>query len=161
MHLIYYGIISKNIDINSVCTFFENTYLENLSSDFYLELASTSNPNRILEILNNKIYFDFNQNKVRNLILSFYNSYFKNFPEKAVDIQKKLIQYQNLIIYENSNQKCDDFLYGLVVDYNLKKDGFSGSINISKYLQENLNEYHEYDYLQEILSAMKLVGYKL
>lgn len=160
-HLIYFGAISKNIEWKSVINWIEKNFNENNNSELFLDLISKNESKQILESINTKIKLNFNNVEVRNLILSFYNESLKQFPTSIYQIERDLVDFFNLIVYEDSNQKYDDFLSEINEDYLLREDGFSGSENLEKYLPEKLKVYKDYPKLKNILNENSLIGYEI
>ena len=160
-HLIYFGAISKNIEWDSIINWIEKKFNENCNTDIFIDLVTTNDSKKILEKIANKIELNFNDEEIRNLILSFYNEFIKQYPENIDYIEKDLVDFFNLINYENSNQKYDDFLFEINENYSLKKDGFTGNINLKKYLTKKLEPFKEYSKLLQILRENSLVGYQI
>lgn len=63
--------------------------------------------------------------------------------------------------YENGNERAEDFLYYLIDDYQLRNEGFGGSLKIPDFLTENLSEFDYYQELKELLNKNEISGFEI
>ena len=134
---------------------------EQTDQDIFLDLSTTRTVNSIVELFSNRVVWNYNNNEVRNLLLSYYKIYLKGNLDRWVDIEGELVEYFRLLEYDTSNESVEDFLYFLVDDWRLRKDGYGGLLQMPNYLVENLAEFKDYNKLKELLLGQGLKGYEV
>jgi hypothetical protein len=132
---------------------------EQTSDNLFFDLATAETKNKIIELLSERVVWNYSDMEVRNLILSYYKKYLTNNPSKWLDIEKELLEYFQYLDFENGNDRTQDFLYYLADDWQLRKDKCTGLLNMPEYLSENLVEYDDYDKLRKLLAEEGLTGY--
>jgi len=134
---------------------------EQTDNDLFFDLSIAGTANKIVELLSNKVSWNYNNKEIRTLLLSYYRTYLKENSERWLDIEKELLEYFHLLEYDNSNESSQDFLYYLDDDWHLRKEGFGGLLSMPAYLTENLAEFNAYDNLKELLKRQGLSGYEV
>ncbi len=160
-HLIRFGLSFRKMTKETVINWADNKIIEKDSNEIFLDISTSNNVNKIIEILSVKVNWDFNDKEIRSLVLSYYKEYLKATPNRWEKIEEELLCFYNLIENKNIDDKSQDFLYYLGDDVGLRKDGFGGILEMPEYLIENLSEYENYKDLQELLSNQGLSGFKL
>jgi len=130
-------------------------------NDIFFDLSIARTKNNIIEILSKRVIWDFRDEEIRRIILSYYNEYLKCNFDKWPEIQNELIAYFHLIEYHDSNESTEDFLYYLDDDLQLRKDGFRGSLQMPTFIIENLSQYNYYDELTLLLTREEITGYEI
>lgn len=129
------------------------------SDNLFFDLVTAETKNKIIELLTERVVWNYNDLEVRNLILSYYKKYLINNPSVWLDIEKELLDYFQYLDFDNGNDRTQDFLYYLADDWQLRKDKYDGLLNMPEYLSENLAEYDDYDKLKKLLTDEGLTGY--
>lgn len=129
--------------------------------NIFFDLVTARTKNKIIEVLSEKVTWNYNDQELRTLILSYYKNYLINNPTLWMDIEKELTGYFQYSDFENGNDRSADFLYYLADDWHLRKDGFSGLLTMPEYLTDNLGEYNDYNKLKELLKGEGLAGYEV
>lgn len=132
---------------------------ERTFDNLFFDLVTADTKNKIIELLSERVAWNYNDLEVRNLILSYYKKYLTNNPSAWLDIEKELADYFQYLDFENGNDRTQDFLYYLADDWQLRKDQYSGSLNMPEYLSESLVEYDDYDKLKKLLTDEGMTGY--
>ena len=132
---------------------------EQTSDNLFFDLVTAETKNKIIELLTERVVWNYSDLEVRNLILSYYKKYLINNPSVWLDIEKELLDYFQYLDFENGNVRTQDFLYYLADDWQLRKDKYDGLLNMPEYLAENLAEYDDYDKVKKLLTDEGLTGY--
>ena len=132
---------------------------EQTSDNLFFDLVTAETKNKIIELLTERVVWNYSDLEVKNLILSYYKKYLINNPSVWLDIEKELLDYFQYLDFENGNDRTQDFLYYLADDWQLRKDKYDGLLNMPEYLAENLAEYDDYDKVKKLLTDEGLTGY--
>ena len=160
-HVIRFGLPFHKVTQEAIVNWADNKVNEKDSDNIFFDLSTANNSNKIIELLSDKVDWNFKDPEIRQLILSYYKDFLKANPSKWLDIETELVNFFELIEYESSNDKTDDFLYYLGDDLGLRKDGYGGLLAMPDYLTENLSQYRSYNNLKDLLTKSGLVGYKI
>jgi len=134
---------------------------EETNESLFFGLSPARTTNIIIELLNERVSWNYNDKEIRAFILSYYKEYLTRNQNNWFEIEKELLYYFQLLEYDDSNEILEDFLYYLADDWNLRKDGFSGLLTMPEYLTDNLREYNDYNKLRELLKRQGLSGYEV
>jgi hypothetical protein len=160
-HLVRFGLPFQKITQTTIINWADNKIMETNCDEIFFDLATATNSNKIVEILSTKVDWDFKNNAIRQLILSYYREYLKMNSSNWFNIDAEILDYFTLIEYDNSNDRTDDFLYYLGDDYSLRQEGYGGLLSMPDYLEENLRQYNSYNDLQNLLTKNGLTGYNI
>lgn len=160
-HLIRFGLSFHKINLQTIIEWAERKIDNGTDENLFFELSIVNSTNRTIELLSEKVIWNFNKKEIRILILSYYNEFLKNNPNKWLEIEIELSEYFQLFNYDDSNNQLDDFLYYLSDDLSLRKSNFNEQLIMPKYLIENLSEYNEYNELRVLLDDQSLRGYEI
>jgi hypothetical protein len=147
--------------VRTVTNWAEHKINERTENDIFLGLSTARTTNEIVELLSDKVVWNYNDSELRNLLLSYYKRYLENNSSRWFEIEKELLEYFRLLEYDSSNESTQDFLYFLDDDWHLRKDGFDGLLSMPTYLTENLAEFKDLDNLKELLTEQGLSGYEV
>jgi hypothetical protein len=134
---------------------------ERTNNDLFFDLSTAGTSNKIVDLLSDRVTWDYKNMVIRSLLLSYYQEYLKVNPDRWLDVEKELMEYFHLLEYDNSNESTKDFLYYLDDDWHLRKDGFGGLLSMPSYLTENLAEFKEYVNLKGLINGQGLSGYEV
>ncbi|MFK5983591.1 MAG: hypothetical protein QM499_11800 [Flavobacteriaceae bacterium] len=160
-HLIRFGLALRKIHFSQISKWADKKIEKGKEESIYFDLSFAKSNNEVIELLTKKIEWNFKSSEIRNLLLGYYNEYLKADNSKWKEIEKELIDLFNYFEYENGNERADDFLYYLIDDYNLRNEGFRGSLKMPDYLTENLSEFDNYQELQELLKKNEIIGFEI
>jgi len=160
-HLIRFGLSFHKMTVETIIQWADRKINEQTDNDLFFDLSIAGTANKIVELLSNKVSWNYNNKEIRTLLLSYYRTYLKENSERWLDIEKELLEYFHLLEYDNSNESSQDFLYYLDDDWHLRKEGFGGLLSMPAYLTENLAEFNAYDNLKELLKRQGLSGYEV
>jgi len=147
--------------VESVIEWADRKIKDQTEQEIFLELSTARNVNGIVELFSNRVTWDFNNKEVRNLLLSYYKIYLSENLDQWFDIEKELVEYFRLLEYDTNNESVEDFLYILVDDWHLRRDGYGGILQMPAFLVDKLSEYKDYDKLVDLLKRQELVGYEI
>ncbi len=159
-HLIRFGLSFHKMTIEAIIKWADNKIIAQTNDNIFFNLSTAGTANRIIEILAERVIWNFNNTEIRSLLLSYYKIHVNENLDLWLEIEKELLEYFHLLEYDNSNESSQDFLYYLGDDWHLRKDGFGGILSMPNYLIENLAEFKEYDNLKELLKRQGLSGYE-
>ena len=134
---------------------------EQADQDIFLDLSTARTVNGIVELFSNRVNWDFRNKEIRNLLLSYYKIYLNGNLDQWLDIEGELVGYFRLIGYDTSNESVEDFLYFLEDDWQLRRDGYGGILQMPAFLVDKLSEYKDYNKLVDLLKRQELVGYEI
>lgn len=160
-HLFRFGLSVNRISPNQVIEWADRNIEKGATEDLLFDLALLNSKNEIIDRLSDSIKWSFKCLKIRELILSFYNEHLDNNPKDWKEVEKELIIFFDLQEYDNSNEKSEDFLFVLTDDYQLREEGFTGSLRMPDYLKENLKGYDRINELKRLLKLNKVEGFLL
>ena len=160
-HLIRFGLSFHKMTTKAITDWADRKINEQPPDNIFFDLVTAQTKNKIIEVLSEKVIWNYKDRELRTLILSYYKSYLINNPTLWMAIEKELIEYFQYLDFENGNDRSEDFLYYLADDWHLRKEGFSGLLTMPEYLTDNLREYNDYNKLKELLKGQGLVGYEV
>ena len=160
-HLIRFGITFHKMTIQAIIEWADRKIGEQTDQEIFLDLSTARTVNGIVEVFSNRVTWDFNNKEVRNLLLSYYKIYLNGNIDRWLDIEGELVAYFRLIGYDTSNESVEDFLYFLEDDWQLRRDGYGGILQMPAFLVDKLSEYKDYDKLVDLLKRQELVGYEI
>lgn len=160
-HLIRFGLALKKIPLTEISKWADYQIEKGKNESLYFDLSFAKSTNEVIEFLTKEIEWNFKSSEIRELILGYYNEYLKSDNSKWKKIQKELIDFYNYIEFEDSNERVEDFIYFLIVDYDLRDGGFGGSLKMPDYLTENLSEFDNYQELQKLLKKNNINGFEI
>ncbi len=160
-HLIRFGLLFRKMTTDTITEWADQKINEGTDNDFFFDLSLAGTTNSIIDLLSTKVAWDYNNGEIRNLLLSYYREYLKANSAKWFDIEKELLEYFYLLEFNDSNERSQDFLYSLDVDWHLRENGFLGSLPMPTYVTESLDEFKDYDKLNDLLKGQGLVGYNV
>jgi hypothetical protein len=160
-HLIRFGLSLKKMTPQAINNWADRKIAQPPYDFIFLDLSSTSSINKIIEILSTKVVWDFENNEIRNLILSYYREYLNQNLGNWPKIQDELLAYYSLFEFAGNGNKTDDFLFFLEDDWSLRKGGFGGMVEMPSYLKQNLIEYDNYRQLRQLLASEGIAGYEV
>ena len=160
-HLIRFGLALKKIPLTEISKWADYQIGIGKDDSLYFNLSFAKSTNEIIEFLTKEIEWNFKSSEIRNLLLGYYNEYLKSDNSKWKEIEKELIDLFNYFEYENGNERAEDFIYYLIDDYDLRNDGFGGSLRMPEFLTEKLSEFDNYQELQELLNRNKINGFEI
>ena len=134
---------------------------EETNDSLFFDLSTAGTTNKIVELLYERVSWNYNDKEIRTFILSYYKEYLNRNQNNWLEIEKELLDYFQLLEHDDSNNILEDFLYYLADDWNLRKDGFNGLLTMPEYLTDNLREYNDYNNLRELLKREGLSGYEV
>jgi hypothetical protein len=150
-HLIRFGLSFNKMSLKTI-----SDWADRKIND----LATASTKNKIIELLSERVFWNYRDKEVRSLILSYYKNFLINNPDLWRDIEKELSEYFQYLYFENGNDSLQDFLYYLADDWQLRKEKNQGLLNMPEYLSKNLVEYNGYEELRKLLTEQGLTGYE-
>ena len=147
--------------VETVIEWADHKIREQTDQEIFLDLSTARTVNGIVELFTNRVTWDFNNKEVRNLLLSYYKIYLSENLDRWYEIERELVAYFRLIGYDTSNESVEDFLYFLEDDWQLRRDGYGGILQMPAFLVDKLSEYKDYDKLVDLLKRQELVGYEI
>ncbi len=159
-HLIRFGLALKKIPFSEISKWADRQIEKGKDDKLYFDLSFAKSTNEVIELLTKEVEWNFKSDEIRELILGYYNEYLKSDNSKWKEIQKELIDFYNYIEFADSNERVEDFIYYLIDDYNLRDDGFGGSLKMPDFLADKLSEYN-YLELQELLNRNEINGFEI
>ena len=160
-HLIRFGLSFHKMTVETVIEWADCKINEQTNNDIFFYLSTAGTSNKIVDLLSERVVWNYNNTEVRRLILSYYKKYLNNNLALWLDIEKELLEYFHLLEYENSNESSQDFLFYLEDDWYLRKDGYGGILSMPTFLKENLSDFNDYDNLITLLECQGLNGYEV
>ncbi|MFN8255717.1 MAG: hypothetical protein U0W24_08520 [Bacteroidales bacterium] len=160
-HLIRFGLTAKKMTSKSVIDWADRKINEQNENSVFFDLSLADSANKIIEILSENIEWNFKDDEIRILILSYYKEYLDSNPTIWDEIERELLVYFELLEYDYDRDKPFSFIYYLEEDCCLREDGFGGLVNMPNYLIENLDEYKNNNLLKELLNKEGLEGYEI
>ena len=159
-HLIRFGLALKKIPFSEISKWAVKQIEKGKDDKLYFDLSFAKSTNEVIEFLTKEIEWNFKSSEIRSLLLGYYNEYLKSDNSKWKEIEKELIDLFNYFEYEDGNERAEDFIYFLIDDYQLRNDGFGGSLKMPDFLTEKLSEYN-YRELQELLNRNEINGFEI
>ena len=160
-HLVRFGLALKKIPLTEISKWADYQIGNGKNESLYFDLSFAKSTNQVIEYLTKEIEWNFKSSEIRKLILGYYNEYLKSDSSNWKIIEKELIDYFNYLEYEDGNERAEDFIYYLIDDYNLRNNGFGGSLKMPEFLSEKLSEFDNYQELQELLNRNKINGFEI
>ena len=160
-HLIRFGLSFHKLTPDVVNAWADKKILEQSTEPIFLELSTAWTTNKIVEILFQRVNWDFDDDQIRDLILSYYNKYLDANPELWFDIEKEVVDYFDLFEPYFNSKRAEDFLYSLQDDWALRRDGFNGLYNMPEHLKEKLSEFQNYPKLRALLDSQGMTGFEI
>ncbi|MGG9963391.1 hypothetical protein [Ferruginibacter sp. SUN106] len=149
------------MNLQTVIKWADRQINEGTNENLFFELSTVKSINKTIELLSEKIIWDFNKGELRILILSYYNELLRRNPNKWTEIEAELSAYFQLLNYGDSNNKLEDFLYYLSDDLSLRNSNLTEVLLMPNYLIENLDKYDGYNKLQTLLAEQQLSGFEI
>jgi len=160
-HLIRFGLSFHKMTPKVVNEWADKKILEQTTDPIFFDLSTAWTTNKIVEILFQRIKWDFADYEIRDLLLSYYNEYLNANLKLWFDIEKELIDYFDLFGANSNSEYAEDFLYFLQDDWALRRDGFTGLYKMPEHLEDNLSKFKNYSKLKALLDSQGMTGYKI
>ena len=160
-HLIRFGLSFHKMTPEVVNAWADKKILEQPADPIFFDLSTAWTTNKIVEILFQRVNWNFADDEIRDLILSYYNEYLNANPKLWYDIEKEVVDYFDLFRTNFSSEYAEDFLYFLQADWALRRDGFTGLYNMPEHLEDNLSKFKNYNKLKLLLDSQGMTGYEI
>lgn len=96
-HLIRFGLSFHKMTRESIVEWADRKINEITDNDLFFDLSTAGTVNNIIDLLSSRIVWDFNNQEIRILILSYYKEYLKANSAKWLDVEKELLGYFQLV----------------------------------------------------------------